>query len=77
MIKTERNKFKKGDKIIKIDILIKHVNLIIEGLANIAKDKQLSEIPIDKQGEYMQILIIATFLSFIHDIGMEIDIQKI
>ena len=54
---------------VKIDVLMHHADLLIEGLAN----KKWTKIPTKEACTYMQVLIIATFLSFVHDIGMEVE----
>ncbi len=54
----------KAVKKIKTDVIMKHVDLVIEGLANMPKNKQAA-------GIFVQVLLIATFLSFINDIGLE------
>ena len=48
-----RKIIQKSTKVIKEDLMIKHVKLIIEGLAN------MSDIPKKAQGNYMYILIIS------------------
>ena len=58
------------EKKIKINVLLKHVDLITEGLANLNKPPKLSK----KKGSiFIQVLIIAAFLSFIHDTGLELE----
>lgn len=54
---------------VEIEVLIHHADLIVEGLAN----KELTKIPAKEAATHIQVLIIAAFLSFVRDIGMEID----
>lgn len=51
------------------DEILKHVNLIIEGLANLNKKPKLSK---EEESTFIQILFISAFISFTNDIGIEI-----